>query len=71
MLANAIDHVKIACDGWKNLAAKSDDIEVLFERRAVICSACYHKQPLVCGLCGCPLAAKLRAADASCPDGRW
>lgn len=32
MLANAIDQMKIALDGWKNIAVKTDDFEVLFER---------------------------------------
>lgn len=26
---------------------------------------------LLCGLCGCPISAKARRRDETCPDGRW
>lgn len=71
MLANAIRQVKLAADGWKNLAFRNKDAEILAEMREAVCNRCKHKQRSTCGLCGCPLAAKLRAPGARCPDGRW
>ncbi len=71
MLTTTVEQIKIAIDGWKNLVVKDDDIEMLFDRRKLTCSRCEHLRAFTCGLCGCPLKAKLRAVDASCPDHRW
>ncbi len=71
MLTSAVEQMKVAFDGWKNMAVKNDDIEMLFDRRKLVCGRCEHQRALTCGLCGCPLAAKLRAVEASCPDHRW
>ncbi len=71
MLASAVEQMKVAIDGWKNLTVKNDDIEMLFDRRNLVCDKCEHMRAFTCGLCGCPLAAKLRAVEASCPDHRW
>lgn len=57
--------------GWTHLLVRKDGIERLARRRMAICTGCEHRRKLVCGLCGCPLAAKQRAADASCPIARW
>ena len=71
MLQNAISQVKLAANGWRNLTFKNDRIESLYESRLAICQRCEHKTSKTCGLCGCPLAAKLRAENATCPDHRW
>jgi hypothetical protein len=71
MLTATIDQFKQAANGWKNLLVKNNQAELLFQQRSDICNRCEHKTPLTCGLCGCPLAAKLRAVEASCPDKLW
>jgi hypothetical protein len=71
MLTTAVEQLKIAIDGWKKFAVKNDDIEMLFDRRNLACSRCEHMRAFTCDLCGCPLKAKLRAVDASCPDHCW
>jgi len=37
------------------------------------CSACPHLRPFIkqCALCGCFVYAKVRLAQAQCPDNRW
>jgi hypothetical protein len=42
--------------------------------RMAICQACpsLRKKPvLICGECGCVLAAKTRFQRATCPIGKW
>ncbi len=71
MLTRLTENIKVAAVGWKNLAFKNDHVEMLYAGRARVCSNCEHVKGPACGLCGCPLAARLRAVEASCPDGRW
>ena len=71
MLSATIDQFKLATNGWKNLLVKNNHAELLFQQRIDVCNQCEHKTPLTCGHCGCPLAAKLRAVEATCPDNRW
>ena len=71
MLATAVEQLKIGLDGWKNNFFRDSQIELIAQQRNVICNTCEHRQPLTCGLCGCPLVAKTRARDATCPDDRW
>lgn len=65
------DKLLTIVDGWKNLLFKNSRVELLAEKREQICLPCPHKTAYTCGLCGCPLKAKLRAVDARCPDNRW
>jgi hypothetical protein len=39
--------------------------------RKVICDACPSKAMLLCGECGCLIAAKVRLNAASCPLNKW
>ena len=71
MLTEAIDKAGLIVDGWMHVVVRKDDVEVLAARREAICSGCEHRRKLTCGLCGCPLVAKHRASDATCPIGRW
>ena len=71
MLIAATQQLKTGFNGWKNLVFKTANVEKLAEHRRLICNRCEHRESITCGLCGCPLAAKQRATEASCPDGRW
>ena len=57
--------------GWRNVVVKNPEIERLARARGAICLECPHRKRIVCGKCGCPLKAKLRAPEATCPDNRW
>ena len=73
--------------GWKNLIDKSEVTELLAESRAKECIVCPEakegkilnliKDQLkeveghYCGLCHCPLSAKIRSENENCPLGRW
>ena len=57
--------------GWKNVFVPDEEVEKVAIQRLAICEDCPHKKLMVCTLCGCPLKAKSRAMDDSCPDGRW
>jgi hypothetical protein len=65
------DQLKNILAGWKNVLIKDPEVERLAHARGEICLQCPHRKRIVCGLCGCPLKAKLRAPDAECPDNRW
>ncbi len=71
MLTTAVNQMKVIADGWKNVIIKNQFAEELAQQRGEVCLQCEHKTPATCGLCGCPLVAKQRALDATCPDGRW
>ena len=66
-----LKQLKNIVDGWKNVFISNDEVEELAAEREKICLQCPHKKKITCGLCGCPLHAKLRAVEAECPDGRW
>ncbi len=71
MLVDTTRHLKTGFNGWKNLIFRVPEVEQLADQRRLICYRCEHRDSITCGLCGCPLAAKQRAMEASCPDGRW
>ncbi len=71
MIVTTSRQIVIGFNGWKNLIFKKTEVEQLAEHRRQICSCCEHRKETTCGLCGCPLGAKQRAMEASCPDGRW
>lgn len=73
--------------GWQSFISKSEVSEDLAEQRAKACVSCVElkegrllnliKDDLVeiqghyCGLCFCPLSAKLRSINENCPKGLW
>lgn len=67
--------IKIAniLTGWINLLLDPEPLREIVEKRAIICSECSKLKilGLVCSLCDCPVAAKVRAPGESCPLGLW
>ncbi len=73
--------------GWQNFISKSEVTEALAEHRAVNCLVCpYLKKGKLlafikddlkeieghyCDLCKCPLSAKIRSKNETCPLGEW
>ncbi len=73
-------------EGWKNYLSKSEVTENTATGRAAICAACpdakhgkllaFIKDTLkevegaYCGVCSCPLSAKVRSTDI-CPEKKW
>lgn len=43
----------------------------MVEIRAKICDSCPHKKLVLCTMCGCVVAAKIRIKEAKCPIGNW
>ena len=68
---NPNEQLKNILAGWRNVLIQDPQIEALAQTRGEICLRCPHRKRIVCGKCGCPLKAKLRAPDATCPDDRW
>lgn len=73
-------------EGWSKVVFKDPEIEKLASDRAISCSQCpFSKKGMylvewfgdeltegnMCGVCKCPLAAKLRVKDEICPIGKW
>jgi len=62
-------------NGWKNVIIKDEDIEELAKTRIQVCNNCPNKMKQlgldVCGLCHCPLMAKVRSLDEVCPIKKW
>lgn len=74
-------------NGWENFIFKSEVTEQLAEDRAVHCATCKHlsKSLLLsflrdnlkqiegyeCGICSCPISAKIRSVAESCPINKW
>ena len=73
--------------GWKNFIAKSEVSEEIAVQRAVHCVSCVELKEgrllnlikddlkeiegFYCGLCYCPLSAKLRSEKETCPKNLW
>lgn len=66
-----IGKVKQMAQGWWYVIWTDRRIEHLAAQRAAVCGACAHNTGTKCGLCGCPLKAKMRSPASTCPDGRW
>lgn len=60
---------------WTNAITKPDDTSVLAGKRKDICEACEHRTKEfgieVCGVCHCPLYAKVYSPYDSCPENKW
>jgi len=68
--------IKNVIDGWKHVLVEDKAIEEMAAKRLQICSECPNKTRLmdivdVCGLCHCPLLAKIRSIDENCPLSKW
>ena len=71
MAKKSLKDLKNFVEGWKNVFISDEQIEELAAKRIAICNQCPHKKKIVCGLCDCPIDAKVRAPEAECPDKRW
>ena len=71
MAKKDLNQLKNMLDGWKNVFITDEEVEKLAAERILVCNHCEHKKKMTCGLCNCPLKAKLRAVEAECPDNRW
>lgn len=74
-------------NGWYNFIKKSEVTEQLAEQRALHCLSCVELKEGVlltflndelkeiqgykCGICECPLSAKLRSKNEKCPLKKW
>ena len=60
---------KNIAEGWKNVVTgKNKDIS---ENRMSVCDRCEHKSMGACNICGCPLIAKTKVLQESCPLSKW
>lgn len=65
--------------GWKNLVFRDPEIEKIALRRIEVCHGCeklnravWHKKyGRKCGVCGCPVEAKVRSMSSKCPIDKW
>ena len=71
VLQAGLSKLKQIVAGWWYVLFPDKEIELLASERAAVCSPCPHNTGTKCGLCGCPLTAKMRSPDSTCPDGRW
>ena len=71
MLGEGLGWLRQVAAGWWYTLFPDKQVERLASERASVCGPCPHNTGSKCGLCGCPLQAKMRSPSASCPDGRW
>lgn len=57
--------------GWSNIIWPSPDMEQMAISRAIICAPCKFNKWGACFKCMCPLEAKLRSPNESCPLNKW
>jgi hypothetical protein len=64
--------VRAIVEGWTRYVMKDPVNEKEALRRAEICITCSDMRNamgvLICGQCGCPLAAKTRSSLSDCPN---
>lgn len=72
-LARIPKQLKDMVQGYSNVLVRHPEVELVAVARMKLCDRCEHKKMGVCTLCKCPLIAKVRALDQSCPDKppRW
>jgi len=63
--------LKEIISGWKNLIVRNPQTERIQKIRATMCSKCEHNIKSICKKCGCPLAAKTRSLESTCPLKKW
>jgi hypothetical protein len=80
-------NLKNILNGWGNFIEKSEVTETVAESRAKICATCFEckegkllaliKDDLkeieshYCALCYCPISAKIRSKNETCPLSKW
>jgi hypothetical protein len=80
-------HLDNILNGWKNYFDKNEVTEKIAEQRAEICGRCpfaINKKLLIfvkddlkeiegmaCERCSCPLSAKIRSKNETCPEKLW
>lgn len=57
--------------GWKNVIFKNQATEDLAFDRAAVCAECPFNINNTCSSCGCPLIAKTRSPESTCPENKW
>jgi hypothetical protein len=62
--------------GWINLAKShlgiaKEETETLAVRRLALCLSCETNVKNICRACGCPVMAKVRSSNESCPKQKW
>lgn len=79
--------IKNILNGWQNFIAKSEVSELIAVQRGQHCLECVELKEgrllnlikdefkeiegFYCGVCHCPLSAKLRSENETCPLGKW
>lgn len=62
-------------EGATNLIFKNEKVEEFARKRVAVCLKCPHIQDelgvKICGRCGCFIATKSRAKEATCPINMW
>ena len=58
-------------NGWKNVVFPNEEVERTAKVRAAICAQCEYNVKSRCKKCGCPLVAKTRSMQSSCPLKKW
>lgn len=53
-----------------NISDKSDEEKKEIKDRLTICYNCSNRKKFFCGVCGCPLLAKVRSVNG-CPKNKW
>jgi hypothetical protein len=67
--------IKNIVEGYKNVLIKDKTVEQLYTERVSVCRGCSSSVMKLgvatCGECGCPLLAKLRVINETCPKELW
>lgn len=66
--------IKPIVEGLVNSIVKSNDIELLANKRKDICDKCEYNNfstPNRCKVCGCIIHFKVRQSIQKCPKGKW
>tara|TARA_R110002167_G_scaffold81296_2_gene222673 strand:+ start:10585 stop:10833 length:249 start_codon:yes stop_codon:yes gene_type:complete len=79
--------LKNIINGWANYIWPNIETEKLAKARAKICAGCIHSVKAkyeilkddrieevknhICDMCLCPLSAKLRSKEETCPLDKW
>lgn len=67
-------------DGYTNLLYKDIEVEGIAKDRLDICNSCTSIKVLsimnntmfkYCGICRCPISAKIRSIKEHCPINKW
>lgn len=67
--------IKEIFSSWFVSAKPSEQQSIIASKRMEVCNSCEHKRTIPytnCGLCGCPLKAKIFSPlQNACPAGKW